>query len=226
MDNMGEQLFQLIAPYLPNSVASPLHQLLTLPSNIMSNPTQLITLGASLLALYAAVMSMWSTIRMSFRAAIFTLKWGAIASAIAVAWSGYNNAGTEEGATKGLRTAGNIGKKAFGLGSQGVNWYLGGKGQNQKRSASGRQRTWAKATDDGGWDDPDEVDLGAGTNDVMKTVQDAVLTFLAGGGDTSSAKKTKTKAKKTAKKTQQQGNDLGSMAQDFLLGKAKQYAGF
>ncbi|ORY83507.1 hypothetical protein BCR35DRAFT_303357 [Leucosporidium creatinivorum] len=228
-NNPLEQVYQLLLPYLPHSIASPLHQLLAVPSNILENPSQLVPLAISFLALYAAVISFYNTARSALRFGWFLTKWGAILSALAVAWSGWNNAGTEEGATKGLRTAGNIGKQAFGLGAQGINWWMGGDNKrtagraSRSRSASGRKRTWAKATDDGGWDDPDEVDLGAGANDVMKSVQDAVLTFLSSPGEAAkdSGKKDKSKAKKSTKKAQQEGVDLGSMATDYAMGRAK-----
>lgn len=223
-NNPLEQVYQLLLPYIPHSIASPLHQLLAAPSNIFQNPSQLLPLAISFLALYAAVISFYNTARSALRFGWFLTKWGAILSALAVAWSGWTNAGTEEGATKGLRTAGNIGKQAFGLGTQGLNWWMGGDNSRtagRTRSASGRKRTWATATDDGGWDDPEEVDLGAGANDVMKSVQDAVLTFLSSPGTKDSGKKGKSKAKKTSKKAQQEGVDLGSMATEFAKGRAR-----
>lgn len=228
--NPLEQIYQLVAPYLPSSIASPLHQLLAFPSSALSNPTQLISLAVSLLALYAAILSLWSTARSALRLGWFFTKWGAILSGLRVAWSGYQGVGTEQGSTQGLRTLANVGGKAFAIGSQGVQWWMGGNnaanGAKGKRSASGRPRTWARTNDDGGWDDPAEVDDGvAGQGgDVLKSVQDAVLTFLANPGDPNGGKSGKGSKKKPTKKQQQQqagAPDLGSMATDFALNKAK-----
>ena len=92
-----------------------------------------------------------------------------------------------------------------------TNTGVAGSGNSRRRSASGRSRTWAKATEDGGWDDPAERDLGK-ENDPLKFVQDAVLTFLGTGGETASKGKGKEKAKE----------DEPSWASKFAMNQARQ----
>lgn len=200
-------LFALLSPYLPPSLLSPLAHLLSLPSTLLADPSQLVPLLISLVTLYAAVMSLWSTTRLAFRAVWFTLKWGAIAAALAATFSSWNGGGGEGGGwVEGFKGAGRVGRAAWGVGRTGVEWWansqnLGGKEEEEaggrgkgaqgraprkttgggagrgRKSASGSKRTWARASDDGGWDDPDEGD--EREQDPIKALQETLMTFLA-----------------------------------------------
>ncbi|KAI5480646.1 hypothetical protein MNV49_007573 [Pseudohyphozyma bogoriensis] len=242
-DGALEHLWQLVAPYLPASIAGPLHQLLTLPATIFENPSQLVPILISLLTLYAAIVSLLNSARLAFRMAWFTIKWGAIAAAVGAAVSGYNGWGAGDnngGAWEGLATAGRMGKSALRLGKQGVEWWASsgaraasssssGQRRSSKKSASGRPRTWAKANDDGGWDDPSEVD-DADANDAVKWVQDSVLTFLnrATTPDEKKGKKppssrARAKAEKKAKQAEDDGDALSDWAMRYAAGSAKKW---
>lgn len=176
---------------------------------------------------------------------MFGVKWGAIAAIIGVLWSGYNNMHTEEGPLKGVRTAQGYAEQAYGVGRTGLNWWMGnsanrgGRKTSKRKAANGRspsgaRRTWATANDDGGWDDPAEVDIGAGArggqsgdDDVMGFVKRAAMTFLAPGqaADDQRAPRAKTRANTQKKKAKRNAGNadggLGDMATEYAMGRAR-----
>ncbi|KAM0790037.1 hypothetical protein ACM66B_005366 [Microbotryomycetes sp. NB124-2] len=228
MAAVAEYLVDLVDPYVPSALSNALYAVVDkLPANLDSvfdNPTQLLSLVISLFAVYAAFLSMYNTTRAFFRLALLFVKLGVVASVVISCWSGYNGIGTDEGVTRGVRQVSNAASKAYGIGKTGLAWWMGSSGgagsssktrrkrrstrsrqtRNGKRSASGARKTWSTPDDEGVWDDPPDVDLGQSqdTDDVIKTVKNAVLTFLtsssssSGEGKSSSKRSTKTRGSK------------------------------
>lgn len=208
---MASTLLSLLDPYLPTTLLAPLHQVVS----SLSSPTSLLPLLLSLLTLYAALSSLYHTTRLALRLAWFFAKWGALLAAVGATFSSWSNWGKEE---KGLAGT------AWSVGKRGVEWWGDQPVKRRKhRSASGRRRTWATANDDGEWDEPDEGKV------AMEYVKERVLTFLgAGEGDQLGTKKApglrgKGKTLKKGEKVdkEKKGVDLGSMAMNFALGRAR-----
>lgn len=252
-------LLDSVDPYLPSSLTTPLYTVLTTPSSALSDPSQLLPLALTLFAAYAAFLSFYSTLRTTYRVALFALKWGTAAAVLGAGYSAYSNVGTEQGALSGLRNAQQVAQRVYAVGRTGVDWWMGSqantgakgarstrlrrRGAGTRKSASGVKRTWATATDDGGWDDPAEVDLGAGadnddTADVLGFVRRAAMTFLAPGqhpnagsadgrprAQTRARTQAKAKAKKASNKAGNKNNngadDLGSLATEYAMGRAR-----
>ncbi|GAA6030296.1 hypothetical protein JCM8097_009034 [Rhodosporidiobolus ruineniae] len=223
----------LVSPYLPASLADPLYSLASFDFvNLVHNPLQIFPLLLSLLAVYWAWLSFLSSARFALRTSLALLKWGAIASVLGAVYLGYSGAGTEKGVTGGLndaaRIASVVGRGVYSLGRGGANYYLGTKSSKHKRSAasnqrsaSGRPRTWARPTSEGGWDDPNDAnrdhEAEQFVGDVLRKAQETVFEFL-----TPPQEKVKRSAKKGGK--QQQGpfdGGIGGLAWDLAMGKAK-----
>ncbi|GAA5993916.1 hypothetical protein JCM11641_006956 [Rhodosporidiobolus odoratus] len=221
-------LVDLVAPYLPTSLADPLYTVATADlANLAQNPTQIVPLLVSLFAAYWAFLSFLSSARFAFRTSISLLKWGAIASVFGAAYMGYNSAGTQKGVTGGLNDAANlagtVGKGVYSLGRKGAGYYLGSMGASKgssKRSASGRPRSWSKPTSEGGWDDPHagrDTEAEEFVGGILKKAQQGVFEYLAPPQE---------KVKRSAKKSQPSfgggGGGLSGFAWDLAMGKAKQ----
>jgi hypothetical protein len=158
---------------------------------------------------------------MAFRTAWWCIKWGSILTALTGA-IGYNKGWFKQ---DDLGSALGIGKTLLGQGAKGASWLsginLGANNhaqRNTRRSASGRPRTWARANDDGEYDDPAAFDTENVASDVMDKVKESVLTFLA----TPEQPKKKAGQKKPNKNTQKkEGNGPGDWATGFLFNKAR-----
>ncbi|SCV73711.1 BQ2448_6141 [Microbotryum intermedium] len=262
-NQLVESLLDVVEPFLPSSLIRPLHQLLTLPwIQLLSSPTSLISLLLSLFAIYTALMSMYNTTRFAFRLTWFIAKWSALIGAIAVGWNGYTNGWS--GTTRSLDTMQGMAKTTWDVGKTGAQWWFGnhaGSGsasgsrkksspsrvkRNTRRSANGRPRTWATTTDEGGWDDPAEVDLGgeygargakagAGAGgsgeDAWKTARDTFFSFMGSSGsrgdDTASSSKDKKKRSaqpKVKSRTQPKARSdeiPGGWAMKYAMNQAK-----
>ncbi|GAA5822379.1 hypothetical protein JCM11251_006321 [Rhodosporidiobolus azoricus] len=223
-----------VAPYLPSSLSDPLYTLATFDlANLIQNPLQFFPLLLSLLAFYWAWLSFISSARFAVRTSIALAKWGAVLSVLGAVYMGYNSAGTEKGVVGGLndavRIGSTVGKGVYSLGRKGAGYYFGaGKSSNSKyskRSASGRARTWARPTNEGGWDDPHDsgrdVQAEEFVGDVLKKAQSAVFEFLSPPQE---------KVKRSAKKSQKasmpsipnpMGGGLKGYAWDYAMGQAK-----
>ncbi|GAA6016443.1 hypothetical protein JCM10207_003864 [Rhodosporidiobolus poonsookiae] len=206
-------LVDLVSPYLPRSLSDPLYTLATADlANLAQHPLQIFPLLLSLLAAYWAFLSFLSSARFAVRTTVALAKWGVVASLLGAVYMGYNSAGTDKGVVGGLtdaaRIGSTVGKGVYSLGRKGAGYYFGGgssssssRNRNSKRSASGRPRTWARPTNDGGWDDPSsdggrDVAAEEFVGDVLKKAQDAVFEFLAPPQD---------KVKRSAKKSKGSG---------------------
>ncbi|KAM0751419.1 hypothetical protein T439DRAFT_325560 [Meredithblackwellia eburnea MCA 4105] len=232
--------YAYVDPYLPSSITVPLSKILALSQSYLTDPTQLIPLLISLLTLYAAVMSIWSTTRMVIRTVWFLVRWGAVLVAVGAVYQGFGRDGTGNGGWReSVDTVGKVGRTAWGLGKQGVDWWAqsssssptsrngrgrgAGKGKTPK-SASGARRTWSQPTQDGGWDDPEEIDLADTTNvvqDVLRKLSDGVLTFLAPDTTSTTTSTSKRGVKKGKKKQEGEKDDLGGLAYRYLVGRAR-----
>ncbi|GAA5915098.1 hypothetical protein JCM6882_008479 [Rhodosporidiobolus microsporus] len=225
-------LVDLVSPYLPSSLSDPLYTLATFDlAALAQHPTQIFPLLLSLLAFYWAWLSFVSSARFALRTTIALAKWGAVLSVLGAVYMGYNAAGTDKGVAGGLGDAAHIastvGKGVYSLGRKGAGYYFGSGGSsNKKRSASGRPRTWARPTNDGGWDDPNDsgrdVEAEEFVGNVLKKAQDTVFEFLSPPQE---------KVKRSAKKAQRNsgpsipspfGGGLGGFAWDIAMGKAKE----
>ncbi|SCZ88470.1 BZ3500_MvSof-1268-A1-R1_Chr10-2g02969 [Microbotryum saponariae] len=258
--NVIDSILDVLEPYLPSSLLRPLHQLLTLPwTSLLSSPTSLLSLLLSLFAIYTAFLSMYNTTRFAFRLSWFLAKWSTLIGAIAVGWNAYTNGWS--GTTQSLDKMQGFAKTTWGVGKTGAQWWFGqGQsgstsrsgsgsgsskrssasrvGKNKRKSASGRTRTWATTTDEGGWDDPAEVDLGEeygvprrgaderGEN-AWNTARDTLFAFMGSANDAPSASKDKKKrSTKPKAKTRTQAsppsNDIpGGWAMKFAMNQAK-----
>ncbi|BGP17988.1 hypothetical protein JCM10213_005027 [Rhodosporidiobolus nylandii] len=223
-------IVDLVAPYIPASLADPLYTIATADlASLAQHPTQIFPLLLSLFAAYWAWLSFLSSARFAFRTTLALAKWGAIAAVVGAIWMGYNGAGTAKGVTGGLSDAARIystvGKGVYSLGRGGVGYYLGSRGagnSNSKRSASGRPRTWSKPVSGGGWDSP--ADEGRDTQaeeyvgNVLKKAQEVFFEYLAPPQE---------QVKRSAKKGKNSLPDfgrpsgLGGIAYDVAMGKAK-----
>ncbi|KAK4051042.1 hypothetical protein OIV83_003171 [Microbotryomycetes sp. JL201] len=236
MAALVEHLVDFVEPYMPSAMSNALYAVVDkLPDDVNSmldNPTQLLSLVVSMFAVYAAFLSMYNTTRAAFRLAWLFIKLGVVASVVISCWSGYNGIGTEEGVTRGVKQVSDAVNRVYGIGKTGLGWWMGsgaGSGSNKassrrkrrssrqtrnsKKSASGARRTWSTPDDEGVWADPPEVDLGRngqtqGTEDVMNTVKNAVLTFLTSSSSSSSddQQSSKRNSRSRPSKQQAQGN--------------------
>ena len=235
-----------IASYLPPplssallSVSAALPSSLSLPSSVSS----LLPILLSLTTLYFTLLSLYSTTRFALRLAWWSLKWGTLAAAVATAYSGWSSGGANGtgGWAEGARNLATAGSGVYGVGRRGVEWWAqnggwganddapgtgrgparrtgkGRRGTSGSRSASGAPRTWAAASDDGGWDTPgDEADP-----DPIKYIQKSLLTFLNSPPPPAATPEKKLRKGKKSAETPAPAIDFGAMAMDFAMGKAR-----
>ncbi|KDE06859.1 hypothetical protein MVLG_02895 [Microbotryum lychnidis-dioicae p1A1 Lamole] len=254
--NLIDSILDVLETYLPSTLLRPLHQLLTLPwTSLLSSPTSLLSLLLSLFAIYTAFLSMYNTTRFAFRLSWFLTKWSTLIGAIALGWNAYTNGWS--GTTQSLDKMQDLAKTTWGVGKTGAQWWFGqgeesrstsrsrkrfnansGGKKNKRKSASGRKRTWATTTDEGGWDDPAEVDLGEeygvprrgaderGEN-AWNTAKDTLFSFMGSANEPPSASKDKTKrSTKPKAKTRTQAsppsNDIpGGWVMKLAMNQAK-----
>ncbi|GAA5860184.1 hypothetical protein JCM1840_002807 [Sporobolomyces johnsonii] len=238
-DNPLLILLDTLSPVLPSSLLDPLYSLasLDLPS-LLHNPSQLLPLLVSLLTLYLALTSLLATLRSSLRLAIALLKWGTIATALGAAYLGYHGAGTDGGVGGGVRDAvgyaERVGRGVYSLGRTGAGWYFSGSGAGsrarERRSASGRKRTWSRPTREGGWDDPlaasaaereREGGVDEFVQDAVRKAKGAVYELFLGPTLGDEGVKKGKRGKKQEKEQQAGGGGVGGLAWQYAMRRAK-----
>lgn len=229
-------LVDLIAPYIPNSLANPLYTLASLDlQSVYHNPSQLLPLALSLLAAYTAFLSFLSTVRFAVRTAISLVKWGSIAAVLGAVWMGVNNAGSEKGVSGGVRDAasyaGQFGRGLFSLGQKGAGYYFGAPANSRTRerrrsvssSGGGFSRNAAPAgSSGGGWGDNRD----RAAEDFVGNAMKSVFEFINPQAG-SAQEKLKRSAKKASGASRSSGSSasggdgLGGLAWNLAMGRAK-----
>lgn len=242
------QLYDL----LPNSISIPSESIirnLESLSTINSLPTltQLIPLLLSILALYATIISIINTTKFALKLAWFTIKWGSLIAILTSGVIGFKNlTSSNTSSSKNSNSLNTLGVgDMINMGKKGIDWWSGeGKGSTRgsRRSASGSKRTWSRVNSEGEWDDPLNELKENGVEDVIKKVQDVVLTFLGSGnfgmnfndddevevkGSKLKKKGKGVKAKKSSKKKEKNnGFDMAGIAVRYGANQFRKLVGF
>lgn len=204
---------------------------------------QILSAFVSLLALYAALMSIYNTTRYTLRLIWFFTKYGTASIALL---SIYNYASPNPIAPGLISTVHGFASKqsvsrAYRMGKRGVEYWATtanslssfNKKSNSRRSASGLRRTWATASEGGGYDGLDNDSAGDqnGVEDILNFLKENVVTFMSSSDrESSTGKASSKKGKKVTKKaaTSKKGkrgakkdDGMGTLVSNFAWNRLK-----